>query len=107
MIIMNGSLLRKLRKSKNMTQAKLAELLDVELSTIGKWEIHNVTPSNTKLLEISKIFNVSIDELLNNASKDDINTIEEKLLLENFRKLDKSIQDDILQLVLHIKNNSL
>ena len=61
---MEGKRLKDLRKSKGLTQRKLAELLNVESSAVGKWEIHNITPSVDTLKRLCEIFNVSVNYLL-------------------------------------------
>ncbi len=58
--------IKELRKSKKITQEKLAEMVGVERSTIGKWESTSIIPSSEMLIELSKLFNVSIDFLLGN-----------------------------------------
>lgn len=102
---MDGKYLRKLRKSKGISQAKMAELLDVDLSTIGKWEIHNVTPSGKRLLELSRILDVSVDMLMG-SSESDSETGSEKELISMFNLLDKESQEIILKLMakLLVKN---
>ena len=57
--------LMSLRKSKGMSQENLAEKLNVTRQTISKWELDQTTPDLNKLLEISKLFEISIDELTN------------------------------------------
>lgn len=66
---MNGKKLRELRKQKKMTQEQLATLLNVDLTLIGKWELHDVTPNKNTLNSLADIFNVTIDELLGRESK--------------------------------------
>ena len=56
--------LQELRKSKNMTQEDLAEVLFVSRTAISKWESGRGYPNLDSLREISKFFSVSIDELL-------------------------------------------
>ena len=53
-----------LRKSKGMSQEDLAEKLNVTRQTISKWELDQTAPDMNKLLEISKLFDVSLDELV-------------------------------------------
>lgn len=55
-----------LRKNSNMTQEQLAEKLDVTRQTISKWELDETTPDIKQAKELATIFNVSLDELLDN-----------------------------------------
>ena len=61
---MEGKRLKDLRKGKGLTQRKLAELLNVEPSAVGKWEIHDITPSVETLKRLCEIFGVSVNYLL-------------------------------------------
>ena len=54
-----------LRKQKSMSQEELAEHLNVTRQTISKWELGQSKPDMDKLLEISKLFEVSVEELTN------------------------------------------
>lgn len=60
-----GDFLYSLRKEKNMTQADLAASLGVTNKAVSKWETDEAMPETTLLLPISKIFGVTVDELLN------------------------------------------
>ncbi|MCI5892911.1 MAG: helix-turn-helix domain-containing protein [Clostridiales bacterium] len=61
--------LKQLRKQKKITQEKLANMLNVETSSISKYESANVMPSIDTLAEIANIFDVSIDYLLGRVDK--------------------------------------
>ena len=56
--------LKKLRLSKNLTQDQLAKLIYVSRSAVAKWEQNRGFPNIDALQRISKIFEVSIDDLL-------------------------------------------
>ena len=56
--------LKKLRKSKGLTQAELGKILGVSPSTIGMYEQGRRTPDKDALIAISNYFNVSTDYLL-------------------------------------------
>lgn len=60
--------LKKLRKEKKITQEKLAAIIGVERSSIGKYESTNVMPSIDVLNRIAAFFEVSVDYLLGNDS---------------------------------------
>lgn len=59
-----GEFLFKLRKEKGMTQAELAQALGVTNKAVSKWETGEAMPETALLLPISRIFGVSVDELL-------------------------------------------
>ena len=56
--------IKKLRKNKGLTQLELADMLHVTDKAVSKWETGEGNPEITILIEISKIFGVSIDYLL-------------------------------------------
>lgn len=63
---MLGENICSLRKGKKLSQEKLAELVNVTRQTISNWELGETSPNPEQLKILSKILNVSIDELLNN-----------------------------------------
>lgn len=56
--------LRTLRKSKNLSQEELAEMLGVSRQAVSKWESDEGYPEVEKLLIIAKELNVSLDSLM-------------------------------------------
>lgn len=63
--------IKKYRKKLKFSQKELAEKLFVTPQTISKWEKGASEPSIEHLCELSKIFSVTVDELLGNAFKQD------------------------------------
>ena len=59
--------LQQLRKQKNLTQEQLAQQLFVSRTAVSKWESGRGYPNLESLKCISKLFSVSIDELLSNG----------------------------------------
>lgn len=59
-----------LRKKANLSQEKLSELLGVSRQTISKWETGETSPDLKQAASLSKIFNVSLDELVDNNIKE-------------------------------------
>ena len=56
--------LYELRKQKGFSQEELANRLNVSRQTISKWEVGESTPDMEKLIAISDLFEVSLDELV-------------------------------------------
>lgn len=54
-----------LRKEKGLTQLDLAERLNVSRQAVSRWEIGTAVPSIDNLKELSALYKVSIDYLLN------------------------------------------
>jgi transcriptional regulator with XRE-family HTH domain len=56
--------IKELRKDNSMTQEDLAEKLNVSRQTISKWETSVTIPDADNIVAISKLFNITTDELL-------------------------------------------
>ena len=73
--------LKKIRKENNLTQEDLAEKLGVSRQSVSKWESNQAYPEMDKVVQICKMFNLNMDDLLNqdikevNNSKQQRNTI--------------------------------
>ncbi len=61
---MLGEKLYLLRKNKNISQEEIAEILNTSRQAVSKWERDESKPDIDKLILIAKLFNVSIDYLL-------------------------------------------
>ena len=60
--------LNRLRKEKGWSQEELGNRLNVSRQTVSKWELGSTTPELNKLMELSRIFQVSIDELVGSSN---------------------------------------
>lgn len=61
-----GEKIKFLRRQFNITQADFADKLYVSRQAVQKWEADLSTPDLDRIKEISQLFNISIDNLLNN-----------------------------------------
>lgn len=59
-----GERLLKLRNQSSLTQEELAERLDVSRQSISKWELNKTLPDVDKLIQLSEMYQVSIDYLI-------------------------------------------
>ena len=68
-----------LRKSNGWSQEDLAEQLNVSRQAISRWENGTALPDANNILQLSKLFNVTTDYLLNEdySSDDDIPCVKE------------------------------
>ncbi len=62
---MLGEKLKSYRESKKMTQAEVAEALEIRSATVSKYESGILEPNIEALKKLSELFEVTIDELLN------------------------------------------
>lgn len=60
-----GDKLRDQRRKLNYTQEQLADILDVSRQSISKWESNIAYPETDKIIKMGKLFECSIDYLLN------------------------------------------
>lgn len=94
-----GTNIRKNRYALNWTQEKLADILCVSHQVISKWENGIATPDIAILCSLSKIFNISLDELCGTSPEQIDAFIEE---IENENKKDNATFQS-----LHIKWNEI
>ena len=59
-----GEKITELRKKNNLTQDKLAEKINVTRQTISNWESNITSPDVNQILNLTKIFNITITDLL-------------------------------------------
>ena len=59
-----GQRIQELRKQNNLSQEALGEKLGVSRQAISRWEMDGAVPEVDKLIAMSKLFGVSLDELL-------------------------------------------
>ncbi len=61
---MLGENIVKFRKKAKLSQEELAEFMGCARQTISNWELGETSPTAEQVIELSKIFKVSSDELL-------------------------------------------
>ncbi len=88
-----GKRIKELRKEKNMTQEKLAELVDIDTRNIIKIENGQTFPRLKTLEKFLEIFEISASDLFRTEHLQDTAFLKEKIL----QKLDKD--DDLVRLV--------
>lgn len=67
-----GEKLQKLRKGKAMSQEELASKITVSRQAISKWELDLAFPDTENIVQLSKLYNVSADYLLNDDYDSDM-----------------------------------
>ncbi len=77
MNIKTANRLCELRKKHNLSQEELADKLGVSRQAVSKWERSESSPDTDNLIQLAKLYGISLDELLN--GDDAIDIIEEKL----------------------------
>lgn len=62
-----------LRKSKGWSQEELGDRVGASRQTISKWELGQTKPEMSKLITLTKIYNISLDELVSGKTRVEIN----------------------------------
>ena len=66
--------LLKYRKLHNLSQEKLAEQIGVSRQAVSKWERGEASPDTDNLIALSKLYNISLDELVLGESEPSVAT---------------------------------
>lgn len=81
-----GERIKMLRKQNCITQEKLAEFLCVSYQAVSKWECGLSNPDLSLIAPITKLFNISADELLGiEEADDDLSRKRYNSALQNYR----------------------
>lgn len=77
--IKTGNFLVSLRKEKNIAQQQLADILQVSVKAVSKWECGEGYPSLQSLKDLSDFYGVTVDEIINGErnkteAKEPVNT---------------------------------
>ena len=85
-----GRFIAELRKEKNMTQQELADKLNITDRAISHWENGRSMPDAGVILELCKILNINVNELLSakKIKEDKYNERAEECLLEMRREIE-------------------
>ena len=70
-----GNKIKEYRELNKMTQKDIAEILEVEPGTISKYESEMIEPNIESLKRLAETFNITVDELIKDEEKFDINKI--------------------------------
>ena len=76
-----GKFIAECRKEKNLTQAQLAEKLNITDKAISKWERGVAMPDSSIMLDLCDILGISVNELLNG----------EKIIVEGNNKQNENL----------------
>ncbi len=74
---MSGLIIKKYRERNNYSQKELAQILDVSVRTIARWEQNNTKPNSDELKRLATLLSVTEDEILSDANSDIITSSEQ------------------------------
>lgn len=86
-----GKFIAQRRKEKNLTQAKLAEKLNITDRAVSKWETGKGMPDSSIMLDLCSVLDVSVNELLSGEMIEmkEYNNKSEELLLKMTQEKEK------------------
>ena len=86
-----GRFIAKCRKDANLTQAQLAEKLNITDRAVSKWETGKAMPDSAIMLALCDILGITVNDLLNGEkiSMENNTQKNEQLLLELTKELEK------------------
>ncbi len=76
--------LKRIRKENNLSQEQLAEKLGVSRQAVSKWESNQAYPEMDKVLQLAKMFNLNVDDLLNQNIKEVNNEKQSKMAINKY-----------------------
>ena len=88
-----GDNLRQIRKSKKMSQEQLAEKVNVTRQSVSKWENGESYPEMNNILELCKIFNCKLNDLVH-TDMTDITSLDEEIVM-NVVKFNEKKQKEV------------
>ena len=88
-----GENLREIRKSKKMSQEQLAEKVNVTRQSVSKWETGESYPEMNNILELCKIFNCKLNDLVHKDMRD-ISSLDKEIIM-NVVKLNDEKQKQV------------
>lgn len=91
-----GEKLKEIRKRFGFTQEELSELINVSRQAITKWERDEGLPDITNLQELSKLFGLTIDNLLSNDNNLPALTLRKELNKDKY-KSKLSMYEEVLK----------
>ena len=88
-----GDNLKQIRKAKKMSQEQLAEKVNVTRQSVSKWENGESYPEINNILELCKIFNCKLNDLIH-TDMSDISSLDEDVVM-NLVKFNKKKQKEV------------
>lgn len=88
--------LYELRKQKGLSQEELANRLNVSRQTVSKWEVGDSTPDMEKLVAMSDLFGISLDELVLDKSPEPAPVEQVPVKSELYSEIKTDIKEKVL-----------
>lgn len=92
-----GEKIKRVRKQEGLSQEQFAKKVNVSRSAIAKWETDKGIPDIDNLKAISQLFNVSLDDLLDDGQNLEISVMKEAIDLSKYTGIKKQKKDKIVR----------
>lgn len=94
-----GMRLKQLREAKHLSQADVADRLEVTRSTISGYECNTITPSLEQLVKMAVLYNTSLDYIMGMKNRsylylDDLTDSQQKTVLDVVARLKQEFQNE-------------
>lgn len=87
--------LKAIRESKNMSQEYVAKTLHISRQSISRWENNRSVPDTENLVALSKLYGVSLDELIGDYATN------EAALNDMHQEKNDTVKEDTIKMLLH------
>lgn len=102
--------LQKMRKERGYSQEQLADIIGVSRQAVSKWESGMSYPETEKLIELSKLFSMSLDELLKEEITEEkpvLDPLVEKKFIHFYKKFSLMISIGVFLCIMAIVATAL
>lgn len=83
--------LQQLRKAKGLSQEELANILGLSRQAVSKWERAETSPDTDNLICLAKLYNISIDKLLDTGES--LDEIKERIAQERIDEINNAKEE--------------
>ena len=95
-----GEKIKNLREQHDLYQEDLAKRIGVSRQAVSAWELDRTIPTIGNAIAMSKVFHVDLNFFSDSVKENSVVTDEQEfLLLENFRRADKTTKDMVMRLL--------
>lgn len=109
-----GEKLKEIRKRFGLSQNELAKTINVSRQAITKWESDIGLPDISNLQEISKVFNITVDNLLDNENhfgrmimRKELDKKQYKNKISSYQNILKEYYDDTYEIYILSRNKNM
>jgi transcriptional regulator with XRE-family HTH domain len=87
--------LKELRKKRNLSQGKLAELINVHFAQVSRYERGETKPNAEAMTKLATVLDTTVDYLMNGTTNDIIENVGlDKEIINRFKQIQNLKMDD-------------